>query len=99
MKIEWKILGIEANGELITQARYFAAASENKLVVETEGNWYFLEPKLSVPFADVTEEMIISWIDKTGVEKRLTEQMAALKAQKVTVLPWLPQTFTPDLEG
>ena len=99
MKTEWKILGIEADGDLITQAKYFAAASEKGFVVETEGNWYFLEPKLNVPFADVTEEMIISWIDKMGVEARLAEQLAALKKQKVTVAPWLPQTFTPDLKG
>ena len=99
MKTEWKILGIEADGDLITQAKYFAAASEKDFVVETEGNWYFLEPKLNVPFADVTEEMIISWIDKMGVEARLAEQLAALKKQKVTVAPWLPQTFTPDLKG
>lgn len=99
MKTTWKILGIEADGELITQAKYFATASEKDFVVETEGNWYFLEPKLNVPFADVTEEMIIFWIDKTAVEARLAEQLAALKKQKVTVAPWLPQTFTPDLKG
>jgi hypothetical protein len=33
------------------------------------------------------------------IEKRLNEQLAALKAQRVTPLPWAPQTFTPDLKG
>ena len=97
--ITWKILGIEADGELITQARYFAAITEGDFIVETEGNWFFPEPQLTVPFDDVTEDMIMSWIDKTNIEARLAEQLAALKKQKVTVAPWLPQTFTPDLKG
>jgi hypothetical protein len=95
----WKILGIEADGELITKARYFATITENNFVVETEGNWFFVEPKLTIPFANVTEDMIVSWIDKTGIEARLNEQLTALKKQKVMVAPWLPQTFTPDLKG
>lgn len=99
MNTQWKILGIEADGELITQARYFAAATEGNFTVETEGNWFIPEPKLTVPFDEVTEDMIVSWIDKTGIEARLAEQLAALKKQKVTVAPWLPQTFTPDLKG
>jgi hypothetical protein len=93
----WKILGIEATGELITQARYFAIATEGNFTVETEGNWFIPEPKLTVPFADVTEEMIVSWIDKSSIEARLVEQLAELKKQKVTVLPWLPQTFKPEI--
>jgi hypothetical protein len=99
MNTQWKILGIDADGELITQARYFATATENDFVVETEGNWYFPEPKLTTAFADVTEELILSWIDKTSIETRLAEQLASLKKQKVTVAPWLPQTFTLDLKG
>ena len=99
MNTQCKILGIEADGELITQARYFAAATEGDFTVETEGNWFIPEPKLTVPFDEVTEDMIVSWIDKTGIEARLAEQLAALKKQKVTVAPWLPQTFTPDLKG
>ena len=74
----WKILGIEATGELITQARYFATITEGGLKVETEGNWFISEPKLTVPFADVTEDMIVSWIDKSGIEAR-----AALVAPNV----------------
>lgn len=93
----WKILSIEADGDLITQARYFASIADGDLTVETEGNWYFAEPKLSVPFEGVTEAMIIGWIDKSGIEARLSEQLAALKKHKVTVAPWLPQTFTPEL--
>ena len=95
--ITWKILGIEANGELIIQARYFATIADGEFTVETEGNWFFPEAKLKIPFADVTEDIIVSWIDKTSIEARLVEQLAALKKQKVTVAPWLPQTFTPEI--
>jgi hypothetical protein len=90
----WKILEIQADGDLITGARYFCS----KNGVETEGWWNFAEPVLTVPFADVTEEMVIGWIiDCIGqqVEGRLDEQLAALESQKTVVAPWLPQTFTP----
>lgn len=103
----WKILGIDSpDGELITRAKYFASVSDKDLVVETEGFWTFQEPKLNVAFADVTEDMMVAWIKAETmqeganmIEKRLNEQLAALKAQRVTPLPWAPQTFTPDLKG
>lgn len=101
MKTTWKIFGIESpDGELITQAKYFVAANDRDLVVETEGYWTFRQPKLNVALADVTEEMIVSWIQEeteNAIEDRLAEQMAALKKQRVTPLPWMPQVFTPEL--
>jgi hypothetical protein len=101
----WKILGIDSpDGELITQAKYFASVSDKDLVVETEGFWTFQEPKLNVAFANLTEDMIVAWIRaetmKNGanmVEARLTEQLEALKKQRVTPLPWAPQVFTPEI--
>lgn len=101
MKTAWKILDISANGELIVRARYFVSADDGKNVVETEGNWYFKDPKLTVPFADVTEEMMIEWIKEqagSAIEKRLEEQLQALKQETKTVLPWLPQVFTPEFK-
>lgn len=105
MTTKWKILGIDSpDGELITRARYFATVSDKDLVVETEGFWTFQEPKLNIQFVDVTEEMIIGWIQaetmKDGanmVEARLAEQLDALKKQRVTPLPWAPQVFTPEI--
>lgn len=96
----WKILEIKADGELITQAKYFVSHQG----VETEGYWTFREPKLTVAFADVTEEMIVSWIrDETTegkvnmIEQRLADQAAALQKAKETPLPWMPQVFTPEI--
>ena len=88
----WKILEIQADGDLITGARYFCS----KNGVETEGWWKFAEPMLTVPFADVTENIVIGWVTAdigAQVEARLDEQAAA--TQRIVVAPWLPQTFTP----
>lgn len=105
MTIKWKILGIDSpDGELITRARYFASVSDKDLIVETEGFWTFQEPKLNVAFVNVTEEMIAAWIQAETmqdganmIEKRLNEQLDALKKQRVTPLPWAPQVFTPEI--
>ena len=105
MTTKWKILGIDSHdGELITQAKYFASVSDKDLIVETEGFWTFQEPKLNVAFANVTEDMIVAWIraetmqdGANMVEVRLAEQLDALKKQRMTPLPWAPQVFTPEI--
>lgn len=96
----WKILEIKADDGLITQAKYFVSHQG----VETEGYWTFREPKLAVPFADVTEEMIVAWIQAETtegkvnmIEKRLADQAEALKKEQETPLPWMPQVFTPEI--
>lgn len=96
----WKILEIQANGDLITAARYFCTESKGDNTVETEGWWHFAEPKLTTPFADVTEEMVVQWVtDAIGeqVKTRLDEQLTVLQSQKSVVAPWLPQVFTPSI--
>lgn len=96
----WKILEIKADGDLITAARYFCTETQNDNTVETEGWWHFAEPKLSIAFSDVTEEMVIEWvIEAIGeqVKQRLDEQLATLANQKKVIAPWLPQVFTPEV--
>jgi len=90
----WKILQIEADGDLITGARYFCARNG----VETEGWWKFAEPVLTIPFSDVTEQIVIDWVKRdigVQVESRLDEQAAV--TQRTVVAPWLPQVFTPSI--
>ena len=90
----WKILDIQADGDLITGARYFCAKSG----VETEGWWKFSEPVLTVPFSEVTEEIVIGWVKNdigAQVEARLDEQAAS--TPRTVVSPWLPQVFTPSI--
>jgi len=101
---QWKILGIEANGELITAARYFVTAKNKDISVSTEGCWRFLEPTVKTPFAEVTEDMVIEWVKAEAVRDgksmilgRLDDQVTYLQSQTTAVAPWLPQTFTPEL--
>jgi len=99
----WKILEISANKEIITHAKYNVSASDENNLVETEGNWWFQNPVLNTPFADVTEDMVASWIKKETIkdginliESRLEEQLVALKSNDIAVAPWLPQVFVPN---
>ena len=103
MNMTWKILGIKADGDLITQAKYLVRAQDQDAVVESEGNWFFREPKLTVAFDKVTEDNIVAWIKaettvdgKNIIETRLAEQMANLEQQD-RPLPWAPQVFTPEI--
>ena len=103
MDYKWSISELSAEGELITHAKYHVSLTDGTNTVETEGNWYFSDPKLNTPLAQVTEEMVVEWLKKDAmqegkniIESRLEEQVIALTKQKV-IPPWLPQVFTPNL--
>ena len=101
MKFIWKIEGVKAADGLIIQAKYRVNAEEKQLSVATEGTWFFKNTKLEVPYANVTEEMVIDWIkaeDEGVIENRLAEQLANLANQSEMSLPWSPQVFTPKFE-
>ena len=100
MEITWKISEISAENGLITHAKYFVTATEDDKKVETEGNWWFQNPEIKVPFEQVTEQMVANWIEaetmKDGVNiitSRLQEQLKSLEKQTV-IPPWMPQVFT-----
>jgi len=99
----WKILEISADQELITHAKYNVTADDLDHTVETEGNWWFQNTVLNTPFADVTEEMIASWIEKETMKDginlikfRLEEQLNEIKVNHTVPAPWLPQVFVPN---
>jgi len=99
----WKILDVYADNGAITSAKYFCSVSDGENTVETEGYWSFPEAKAVIPFGEVTEEMIVQWIEdgatvdgKNIIKSRLEEQLQSIAAKPVPA-PWLPQTFTPDL--
>lgn len=102
---KWTILDVTANElGLITSAKYKASISDNKTTIETEGNCFFQEPKLNIPFEEVTEENVVEWVKKettqyeqNSVEYGLNEQLKLLASQRDTVAPWLPQVFTPNI--
>jgi hypothetical protein len=99
----WKILEVYTDSQsAITAAKYFCSVDDGKNTVETEGYWHFPETG-SVPFAEVTEEMIAKWIEDSAVvdgkniiKSRLAEQLETLSKKPVPA-PWLPQVFTPEL--
>ena len=101
MIYQWKIEEIYAEQGQIVSAKYRCSASDGENSVETEGYWAFPEPG-SIPFDQVTEEMVIGWIESTSIKdgkcvikSRLDEQ---LKDQKKPVpAPWMPQVFTPNI--
>jgi hypothetical protein len=103
MTFTWKILEISADNDLITHAKYSVVITDGNNSVETEGNWWFANPTIKVPFSEVTEEMVVSWIEqetmKDGInliKSRLEEQLNEFNKQSTVVAPWLPQVFTPN---
>ena len=97
----WSILDVSAKDGVITHARYHVSLEKNDKTIETEGNWYFDCPTAKVPFDNVTEEMVIEWIEQEAVTDGKCHILANLENQldsleNKVVAPWLPQTFTPE---
>jgi len=97
----WKILDISVEGEAITHAKYHVLATDDTNTVETEGNWKFDKFSVKTPYAEVTENQVISWIKEGAtqygqnvIESRLEEQLALLGKTKSVVPPWKPPVFT-----
>ena len=98
----WEIIKIFSKEDLITEIKYKLIGNNQIITIETEGTYLFNDPVLNVPFLEVTEEMVINWIEKetivngqshikSGIEKQFND----LKNIEV-VAPWLPQVFTPN---
>ena len=101
LKYEWKITGIKAKDDLITQASYHCRVQQKDLWVATEGTWFFKDPRMNVPYREVTEAAVVAWIkeqDEGLIEKRLAEQIANLASKDETIPPWKPQVFTVKIE-
>ena len=95
----WKILNISAEGELITHAFYKALTNVEDHVVEVQGNHWFSDKTIKIPFDDVKEQDVIDWIrletsigEKNLIELDLLNQLEALKLEEID-LPWLPKKF------
>lgn len=101
---KWKILDITNNSDLIISAHYFVSATDNQNTVETEGNHTFIDQNATVPLNQLYEQIIINKInDETTIDgvshikSRLDEQLLALKSQNTSGLPWLANTFKPNI--
>ena len=100
MRFVWKISELKGNDKAITQAKYLVSLIEDDLRIETEGYWDFDPEQATIPTAQVTEEMVASWIDQgttqegiSSIKSRLIEQLESVKKQQEIALPWKPPTF------
>lgn len=94
----WHIANLEretADGFVMT-AHYTVTAEDGTYSSGAYGSLGFERPDKLIPYADLTEEMVIGWVqDAFGAEK-VTEILAALQAQldeqrhpsKASGLPW-----------
>ena len=101
---KWKILEITNDNGLVTHAKYLLSATDGENTVETEGNHFFKNTDIVTPFDQLYEQIIINWInDETtidgvsSIKSRLDEQLSELKSQKSSGLPWLANTFKPNI--
>ena len=97
----WKILEVTSIDEVLTHARYCVTATDNIHSVESEGNYFFDEKQINIPFTDLKESNITQWIDNEttidGVSKiksNLDNQLAILNTSSKKDLPWLADTYT-----
>ena len=97
----WKILEVTSINEVLTHARYCVTATDNIHSVESEGNYFFDEKQINIPFTDLKESNITQWIDNEttidGVSKiklNLDNQLAILNTSSKKDLPWLADTYT-----
>ena len=104
MNFQWKILEVFAKDEVITGAKYHLIGTKDDISVETEGNWHFDCPVATIPYAQVTEQNIIDWIEadaifdgKNHIKMGIEKQIEALKLHKPTPMPWKPQVFKVQL--
>ena len=97
----WKILEVTSIDEVLTHVSYRITASDTINSVISEGNYFFNEKQINIPFADLKESNITQWIDNEttidGVSKiklNLDNQLAILNTSSKKDLPWLADTYT-----
>ena len=97
----WKILEVTSIDEVLTHVSYRITASDTINSVISEGNYFFDEKQINIPFAELKESNITQWIDNEttidGVSKiksNLDNQLAILNTSSKKDLPWLADTYT-----
>ena len=90
----WKILDLFAEAKGV---KFLASITDGKNIIENEGNYWFPEGKVNLPFDQIKEQNLIDWIDKDAIESNLQAQLQAINSNKKIEFPWLADTFTPNL--
>ena len=94
----WKITQLEretADGYVFT-AHYTVEASDETYKAGAYGSIGFERPKTLVPYADLTEEIVLGWVKDRLTAEKVTEVETALQAQldeqktptKASGMPW-----------
>ncbi len=94
----WHIANLEretADGFVMT-AHYTVNAEDGTYSSGAYGSLGFERPDKLIPYADLTEEMVIGWVKDAFGAKKVTEILAALQAQldeqrhpsKASGMPW-----------
>jgi len=98
----WEIIKLFSKEDLIIAVKYKLSGNNQITIIETEGTYFFIDPVLNIPFLDVTEKMVIDWIEKetivngqSHIKSNIENQFNELKTIEI-VAPWLPQIFTPS---
>jgi hypothetical protein len=94
----WHIANLEretADGFVMT-AHYTVTAEDGTYSSGAYGSLGFERPDKLIPYADLTEQMVIGWVQNAFGAEKVTEIMAALQAQldeqhhptKASGMPW-----------
>jgi hypothetical protein len=107
MNIVWKIIGAQSfksvagNPDVISSITWSCTASEDvdgKVMAESVHNTTSLPMEFNsfIPFEDLTEEVLLSWVWNNGAEKEIVEdEIKAKLSEKINnpvqakPLPWL----------
>ena len=97
----WKILEVTSIDEVLTHVSYRITATDTINSVISEGNYFFDEKQIDIPFADLKESNITQWIDNettidgiSKIKSNLDNQLAILNTSSKKDLPWLADTYT-----
>ena len=91
--INWKILNLFAEAKGV---KFLVSITDGNKTIEQEGNYWFPEGKVNLPFEQIKEQNLIDWIDKDAIESNLQAQLQAMDSDKKIEFPWLADTFTPN---
>ena len=97
----WKILEVTSINEVLTHVSYRITATDTINSVISEGNYFFNEKQINIPFSELKESNITQWIDNettidgiSKIKSNLDNQLAILNTSSKKDLPWLADTYT-----
>ena len=95
----WAIANLERETDdgFVFTAHYTVAANDGTYSSSAYGSIGFQRPDNLIPFADLTQELVVSWVQEAlGGDEKVAEIQAALQAQideqrapsKAAGVPW-----------